>query len=127
MVVAVGLGCSAEEALHHIAIFELVAHRIAMVGAWLVQELVEVVVSQRTLVLALGHRDLAGGGRSVVLLVLPILAARGRPVAVMPLCLCRMPVALEDGPDRHLAGGVIGGDLKELMRSAQLLAPQFVD
>jgi len=46
-----------------------------MVGAWLVQELVEVVVSRRMLVLALGRRDLAGGGRSAVLLVLPVLAA----------------------------------------------------
>ena len=33
--VAVGLGCPAEEALHHVTILELVVHRIAMVGAWL--------------------------------------------------------------------------------------------
>ena len=45
----------------------------------------------------------------------------------MSLCLCRMLVALEDGPDRLLAGGVAGGDLQELMRGARLLAPQFVD
>ena len=46
-----------------------------MVGAWLLQELVEVVVSRRALILALGRRDLAGGGRSVILLVPLILAA----------------------------------------------------
>ena len=72
-VVAVGLGCPVEEALHHIAIFELVVHRIAMVGAWLLQELVEVVVSRRALILALSRRDLADSGRPAVLLVLPIL------------------------------------------------------
>ena len=94
-----------------------------MVGAWLVHELVEVVVSQRTLVLALGRRNLVRGGRSAVLLVLPILVARGGPVAVMSFCLCRVLVALEDGPDRLLAGGVVGGDLQELVRSARLLAP----
>ena len=82
-----------------------------MIGAWLLQELVEVVVSRRMLVLALGHRDLTGGGRSAILLVLSFLVARGRPVAVMSLRLCRMRVALEDGPDRLLAGGVVIGDL----------------
>ena len=45
----------------------------------------------------------------------------------MSLRLCRMRVALEDGPDRLLAGGVAGGDLQELVRGARLLAPQFVD
>ena len=45
----------------------------------------------------------------------------------MSLCLCRVLVALEDGPDRLLAGGVAGGDLQELVRGARLLAPQFVD
>ena len=75
MAVAVGLGCPSEEALHHITIFELVVHRIAMVGAWLLQELVEVVISRRAIILALGHRDLAGGGRSAILLVPLILAA----------------------------------------------------
>ena len=45
----------------------------------------------------------------------------------MSLCLCRMLVALEDGPDRLLARGVTGGDLQELVRVARLLAPQFVD
>ena len=98
-----------------------------MVGAWLLQKLVELAVSRRALILALGRRDLAGGGRSTVLLVLPILAARGRPVAVMSLLLCRVLVALEDGPNRILAGGVAGSVLQELMRGARLLAPQFVD
>jgi len=73
--IAVGLGCPAEGALHHITFLELVVHRIAMVGAWLLQELVEVVISRRALILALGHGDLAGGGRLVILLVPPILAA----------------------------------------------------
>ena len=127
MAVTVGLGCPAEEVLHHIAIFELVVHRIAMVGARLVQELVEVVVSRRTLVLALGRRDLASGGRSAVLLILLVLAARRRPVVVTLLFFCRVLVALEDGPDRLLAGGVVGGNLQELIRSVRLLAPQFVD
>ena len=72
---ALGLGCPSQEALHHIAIFELVVHRIAMVGAWLLQELVKVVISRRALILVLGRRDLDGGGRSVILLVLPTLVA----------------------------------------------------
>ena len=38
-----------------------------------------------------------------------------------------MLVALEDGIDRLLAGGVVGGDLQELMRSARLLSSQLVD
>ena len=45
----------------------------------------------------------------------------------MSLCLCRGLVTLEDRSDRFLAGGVFGGDLQELVRSARLLAPQFVD
>ena len=45
----------------------------------------------------------------------------------MSLRLRRMLVALKDGPDRHLAGGVAGGDLQELVRGARLLAPQFAD
>jgi len=63
------------------------------------------------LILALGCRDLAGGGRSTILLVLPILAARGRSIVVVSLCLCHVLVTLEDGPDRLLAGGMVGGDL----------------
>ena len=82
-----------------------------MVGARLLKELVEVVVSRRMLVLALGRCNLAGGGRSVVLLVLHVLVARGGPVAVMPLFFRRVLVAFENGPDRLLAGGMIGGDL----------------
>ena len=85
------------------------------------------VVSRRTLVLALGCRDLAGGGRSAVLLVLPILAARRRSVAVTPLFFRRVLVALEDGPDRLLAGSVVCGNVQELVRGTRLLAPQFVD
>ena len=76
-----------------------------MVGAWLIQELVEVVISQRTLVLVLGRRDLTGSGRSEVLLILPILVARGRPVAVTPLLFRRVLVAFENGPDCLLAEG----------------------
>ena len=121
--VAVGLGCPAKEALHHITILELVVHWIAMVGARLLQEQVEVVVSWQTLVLALGRRDLAGGGWLVVLLVLPVLAARGGPIAVTPLLFRCVLVSFEDGPDRLLAGGVVGGDLQELVRGARLLAP----
>ena len=45
----------------------------------------------------------------------------------MLLCLRRLRVALEDGPDRLLAGGVAGGDLQEFMCGVRLLAPQFVD
>jgi len=48
---------------------------MAMVGAWLLQKLVEVIFSKRALILALGRRDLAGDGRSAILLVLSILAA----------------------------------------------------
>ena len=116
-----------KEALHHVTILELVVHQIAMVGAWLLQELVEVVVSRRTLVLALGGRDLTGGGRSAVLLVLLVLAVRGRPVAVTPLLFRLVLVALEDGPYRLLAGDMVCGDLQELVCGAWLLAPQFVD
>ena len=94
-----------------------------MVGIWLLQELVEVVVSWGALILALGRCDLAGGGRSAILLVLLVLAARGRPVAVMSLRFCHMLVALEDGPDRLVARGVVGSELQELVRSARLLAP----
>ena len=98
-----------------------------MVGAWLVQELVEVVVSRRTLVLALGRRDLAGDGRSAVLLILPVLAARGRPIAVAPLLFRRSLVALEDGPDRLLTRGVVGGDVQELLGGSWALATQLVN
>ena len=45
----------------------------------------------------------------------------------MLLFLRRLRVALEDGPDRLLTGGVAGGDLQEFMRGVRLLAPQFVD
>jgi hypothetical protein len=86
-----------------------------------------VVVSLGALILALGCRDLAGGGRSAILLALPVLAALGRPVVVVLLCLCRVLVSLEDSPNSLHAGGMAGGDLQELVRGARLLAPQFVD
>ena len=38
-----------------------------------------------------------------------------------------MLVLLKDGLDRLLAGGVVGGDVQDLMRGARLLATQFVD
>ena len=38
-----------------------------------------------------------------------------------------MLVALEDGPNRPLAGSVVCGNLQELVRGTRLLAPQFVD
>ena len=41
--------------------------------------------------------------------------------------MCRALVALEDGPDHLLSGGVVSGNLQELVRSMRLLAPQFVD
>ena len=46
-----------------------------MVGAWLLQKLVEVIISGRTLILAVGRRDLAGAGKPAILLALPIIAA----------------------------------------------------
>ena len=73
--VSVGFGCLAKEALHHVTILELVIHRIALVGAWLLQELVEVIVSGRALILAAGRRDLASNGRPTIVLVLPIITA----------------------------------------------------
>ena len=45
----------------------------------------------------------------------------------MSFRLRRVMVPLEDSPDRLLAGGVVGGDVQELVRGARLLATQFVD
>ena len=75
----------------------------------------------------LGHCDLTGSGRSAILLALPVVATRGRPVGVVTFRLCSMLVPLKDSPDRLLTGGVVGGDVQELVPSARLLAPQFVD
>ena len=69
------LGRPTKKALHHVIILELVTHRIAVVGARLLLELVEVIVPGRALILAVGRRDHAGGGRPAVLLVLPIIVA----------------------------------------------------
>ena len=45
----------------------------------------------------------------------------------MSFRLRRVMVPLEDSPDRLLVGGIVGGDLQELVRGARLLAPQFAD
>ena len=45
----------------------------------------------------------------------------------MTFRLRRVLVPLEDGSDRLLAGGMVGGDVQELVHGARLLAPQFVD
>ena len=49
------------------------------------------------------------------------------PVAVTLLFFRRVLVAFKNSPDRLLAGGMVGGDLQELIHSVRLLAPQFVD
>jgi hypothetical protein len=104
-----------------------VTHRIAVVGAWLFQEFVEVIVPRRTLIFAVSRRNLAGGGWPAILLVFPIIADCRWPVGVVSFRLGRGLVSLEDSPDFLLAGGVVGGDVQELMCGARLLAPQFVD
>ena len=75
LVAAVRLGHPVEKVLHHVTILERVTQWVAVVGARLLQELVEVIVPGRALILAVNRRNLIGGGRTAILLVFPIIEA----------------------------------------------------
>ena len=106
-----------------LAVLELVTHRIAVVGARFLQELVEVIVPGRALILEVGRRDFAGGGWPAVLLVLPPIAARGGPVGVVSFRLCRGLLSRKDGSHCLLTRGMVGGDVQKLASGMRLLAP----
>ena len=94
-----------------------------VIGTRLLQELVEVVVPGRTLLLPIGRRDLVAGGRLVVFLVLPPLSARGGLVGVVSFHLCHGLLPHKDGSYRLLAGSMVGGNVQELASGTRLLAP----
>ena len=81
------------------------------------------VVPGRALILAIGRRNLAGGGWPEVFLVLPPLTSRGGPVGAVSFRLCRRLIPHKDGSDCLLARGMVGSDVQKLVNGAQLLAP----
>ena len=91
---------------------------VGVVGAWTLHELVEVVGLALLGLLArsIGHNDQSWVGRSApILLVLLALLRRGALALVLALGLSPIPTVAEDHLDRLLAGGVVRGDVEQVV------------
>ena len=101
-----------------------------MVSAWALQELVEVVGLALLGLLArmIGHGDQSGVGRSApILLVLFAPLRGGALVLVLTLGLALVLASTKDRSDCLLAGGVVRGDVEQVMGGVGLLAAKLVD
>jgi len=111
---------------HEVTILELVLHWIAVVSARLLQQLLEVVGSDRPLLFPVGRRDLVGRGPLPVSSVFLPFPSGGAFVGVFSLGRRGGLLLGEDRPDRLLAGGVVGCDVQELAGGAWFLASKLV-
>jgi hypothetical protein len=97
--------------LKELAILELVLEGVAMVGAWLLQELLEMVVTALSLVHSVGRYDRIGVGATSVPPLLLLLRCRGSLILLCPLGLSHGPAIGEDCLDHLLVGGIVRGDV----------------
>ena len=89
-----------------------------MVGAWTLHELVEVVRLALLGLLArtIGRGDQSGVGQSVPILLVLLAPLRGGAlVLVLVLGLALVLPSAEDYSDRLLTGGVVHGDIEQVM------------
>jgi len=103
---------------------------IGVVGAWTLHELVEVVrlALLGLLAYSVGCSDQSCVGRSSpVLLVLLALLCGGALALVLALILAPVPTAAEDHPNRLLTGGVVYGDVEQVVGGTVLHTAELVD
>ena len=107
-----------QKALEEFAVLVEVLDGIGMVGAWALHELLEVVglALLGLLACAIGHGDQRGVGRSTpILLVFFAPLCGGALVLVLALGLALVLASTKDRSDRLLAGGVVRGDIEQVM------------
>jgi hypothetical protein len=113
--------------LEELAILELVLDRVAMVGAWLLQELLEMVLVALSLARSVGRCNRIGVGATSVPLLLLLLCCGGTLILLRPLGLSHGPATGEDRPHHLLAGVMARGDVQELAGGARLLTAELVN
>ena len=119
-----------EEAFEEFAVFEEVFDGVGVVGAWTVHEFVEVVRQPLLglLARAIGRSDHRGVVRSApILFVLLAPLCGGALVLVHALGLAFVPASVEDRSDRLLAGGVVSGDVEQVVGGMELQTSKLVD
>ena len=100
-----------------------------MVGAWTLHEFVEVVglALLGLLTRPINHGDQGWVGRSaLILLALLPLLYRGDPSLVLALGLALAPTTAEDRLNCLLAGGVVRGDVKQVVGGMGLQTAKLV-
>ena len=77
---------------------------------------------------SIGHSDQSWVGQSApILLVVLALLCGGAIVLVLAFGLAPVPTIAEDRPDRLLAGGVVRGDVEQVMGGTGLQTAELVD
>ena len=103
---------------------------IGVVGAWTLHELVEVVglALLGLLARAVGRDDQSWVARlASILLVLLALLCVGALALVLTLGLDPVPIVAKDHPDRLLDGGVVCGDIEQVVGGTGLQTAELVD
>ena len=101
-----------------------------MVGAWTIHEFVEVVRQALLGLLAhvISHGDQSGVGRSApILLVLFAPLRGGALVLVLALGLALVPATTKDRSGRLLVGGVVHGDVEQVVGGLGLQTAKLMD
>jgi hypothetical protein len=116
-----------QHALEKFVVLKLMLDGVVVVGARLLQELLEVVVVALPPARSVGRCDHVGV-RVTPVPPLPLILHRGRAL-VLPhtLGLSHGPTISEDCPDRLLAGGVVHGNVQELTGGARLSTAELMD
>ena len=119
-----------QEALEELAVLVEVLDGVGVVGAWALHELVEVVGQALLGLLArtISCDDQSWVGRSVpILLVLLAPLCGGAFALVLVLGLAPIPTAAKDRFDHLLVGGVVRGDVEQVMGGTGLQTAELMD
>ena len=119
-----------QKALEELAVLVEVFDGVSVVGARAIHELVEVVRQALLGLLArtIGRDDQSEVGRSTpILLVLLAPLHGGALVLVLVLGLALVPASVEDRSDRLLAGGMVRGDVEQVVGGTRLHTTELVD
>ena len=119
-----------QKALEELVVLVEVFDGVGMVGAWAIHELVEVV---RQALLGLLARAISCGDQCGVVQSVPILFVLLAPlhggalVLVLALGLAFVLASIKDRSDHLLAGGMVRGDIEQVMGRTGLQAAKLVD